>query len=207
MKISLEYVVRSNVIRDLIDFPCSLFLEGAGGKEIVTFGRLKGNPEEIICKQYSLSDKKYEELPNTKTVFKVALSELFEDNRIIPEGCKPLRYFAVPVATKLNGTRHPMDEALYDRFTLNFFNTHLHRTVKRNWLWDAFSNRFNLPVTRSGLTSSYGRHLQKYDLYYIERNKPKKGLWGYWRTWERKLLINKSTNTAATELIFASLNE
>ena len=200
MNLTIEYLLRNGTIRQFFQTPCSVFLENSlFSKRLVIC--LKKNPNkerEIIVRQWHLLETEQNKVK--KETFQVDELCVFSDPHVIVDGLKPIPYIEQPISSKANSYNHPIDLFEYNRGLKLFLNSSLHKSYKKDWLWDSFvqvyfnglimKNKMILPLLER-------RYLIEQEKKYIKTNYC--DYWRKWNIWVSRLISNEPV---APELIF-----
>jgi hypothetical protein len=185
MTLGMEYLIRHRIVEDMVEYPLSLFLEGAE-RVALTFDR-KGNTK-LLVRRYLIdrTDTKAALPPCDEFVIKS--SAMFSDPRIVIDGMHPISYVEEPVEASLNSPRRPIESEVYHYYALNLLNSGYHRSVKESWLWRAFYEIYMLPFTESK-----GAAWDELEEELVRMNakdfaRKDKYLWTHWLLWKRIIM-------------------
>lgn len=203
MNLAIEYLQRSKTIRNFLQPPCSLFLENDDGRKLVV--TLEETIADLTCylvKQWDVWAKVPDDpLPRYNSCL-VPKSAVFADERVVPEGYRPIQYTEEPVDTSNNTFKKPMPEELYEFYCWNYLNAKCHKATKEDWIWDVY-----MAVHHPDMDLGFSVH----DLIFykvVMKQEQKLHLrkipasWHRWCLW-KKHLIPDDCATVATELIFS----
>lgn len=184
MNLCLEYLIRTETIKDFLMLPCSLFLESdEEQKKVVVFSKKR---HHICTQEWDVSPCNPQHvLPPMK---EFVISSVFEYK--IPLPFYPLRYQASSVP-RYYGSRHPIEQQVYEYCVDNQLTSKYHQITRRVWLWATFLKTYKLfQLNTSEMTQ-----------YAIKMKHPKK--WRFWEIWEKYLMPQEEGVSA--ELIFSAL--
>lgn len=191
MNLSLEYLVRNNLVASFIDFPCSLFLENKEGDKAAI--RLSLSDSDVIFELYDLQKIiTNSDLPTCQK-FKCDRADMLKDCPHLT-GFVPIKYQEQSIRVSSNLDNHPMSEKLYLSYVENQLNSRAHKLYKSDWLWLAFTKLF-FPLIKRHNTGK--RAFIDVEQHFIEVRH--RALWCRWRVWVDQFLFD---NKVATELVF-----
>lgn len=193
MNPAIEYLLRDDKSKQLLKFPCSLFLEkDDGNKLIITIEKINDNFYKIDhWRLWEVHDK----FP-VFTEFKINVEDIFVNPCVILKNCTLLEYEEdlyqsgkTQSTDIITGMQQQMEyEAKYN----NLYNSLKHRANKHTWLWKAFIN--HLPEKILNNPFAYNTNMLKEIL-----QNHHKSWWFAWKRWIRFFIDN---NHVASELIF-----
>lgn len=198
MNPAIEYLVRNNIAKDALQFPCSLFLnhlESKNDKMIITITWHKFSKSYLIrhwtINRYNRCDL----LPNFVEYSCSNKSDLFVSDKVILP-CYMIE-FKIQYYQKRIYQRHNGSDALttvpeYQEIVDNFSNPTAHKHFRRTWLWGLFLRANNLESAICGMSSDIGSQMENIKLY-------RKNIWNKWQCWQSYFDFKYET---ATELAF-----
>lgn len=199
MNLIIEYITRKkDLIKNLFETPSSLFLENKNSNERIAVV-FQEKEEGIVSVRHWYLFQKLSNNTIKKKIFILKKQDIFESDVVLVNGLKPIEYTEEPVNTRRNHYNHPIDYIDYNSTHLNFLNSNLHKSFKKDWLWDTFIK------TYFGVTNSdrLGLSLQERR---IQIEKEKKFIknkhysyWKKWNIWKYKLIYQEKVSN---ELIF-----
>ena len=180
MNFALEYLLRTNLIKNIFDLPCSLFME-QGRSNILVITIYKRDLGYLI-KHWHINDCAVNQALPSFTEFLVPEEKIA--NTIKVKNFRPIRFYIKPVPSRMNSYSHPMPKSVYDFYSDNFLtNTNFFR-IKREWLWQHFfKTYFNKTIL----------NLYRVDPFTIQQELVKKHFkyyWNFWEQWEKHMLID-----------------
>ena len=195
MNLGIEYLIRSGVAKDLLEFPCSLFIEKQRNEKVVV----------IIAKSRQTYSIKHWNLflcepGNALPPMHELEVEKIQDFALNSE-FSPLRYFGQPIPSKRNSWRHPMPKHIYEEYYNKFMSSMTHELIKRCWLWAAFMDAYQISTSlRLEFLPEYLKMLQEQE--WVMERCPRK--WKFWGMWCKHMLA-ETNNDMATELAFSTV--
>lgn len=140
MNLGFEYILRHNLAKSFLKFPCSIFLHkqqaGKRCERMTVF--IDQIDDRYIVKQWMLTEcEKTQALPPMNEFYIQSLEK--ELDRVIPNGFSPIDYIPGAIVDRQNTWRKPMDKGLYNTFSNEMFNSPWHIAWKSLWLWETFS--------------------------------------------------------------------
>lgn len=204
MNLAIEYFTRNKSICDFFTVPCSLFLESfCETKRIVlVFNNNLKSDSLIQINQYNLFEYNQSGTPKACS-FEIEQAFVFDSKRIISSGFFPITYQEEPVNVDYNLYNHPIEKIFYENYIFNFLNTSLHRSYKKDWLWDSFTNTYladQIVDNKMDLNIIERRFIIEKEKRYVRNNRPRH--WKLWKYWLSQMLFKEEV---ATELIFSSI--
>lgn len=203
MNLYLEYLIRTKLIRKFLNYPCSIFVECGNFKKIIIIVKKLGSTLIQHWDVYSCSPQ--EALP---PMYEYKVEDAFDNPYVVPVGFKLLHYRHQSVVTGINTRRHPMDEETYNNFCEQICNSWRHNNIRRNWLWEAFVNVYQIKYIPEDLwryfddwAANLTDHAIEQD--FVREKMPKK--WKYWQMWVKRFMPELCRNDrVSSELIFTS---
>lgn len=198
---AIEYLVRTDLIKEWLVLPTSIFLFDNSDnyrKIVVTINNELDSKDYCSVKKWHLDlCSSEQDLPFMKES-RVPISEVFFHPDVVLENHHLISYKQEVINTNNNSFRHPMSFDLYDQFFQNTFGNKIHNQKRTNWLWKEFvsiyapnlcnnNNYINTYYFENSIADEQRRLVSKY----------KKKEWGFWRVWQKHLLLNPG------ELIFS----
>jgi len=146
MNLAIEYLVRSKAIRNLLKYPCSLFLvnDKTRCRQCLTFKKVD---EQICVKTWNLTQVADDGMPSSATKI-LDCSQIFDVNAVVPKDFRPIKYIEESTPSSLNSYNKPMSKDQYEMYWNEMLNTKGHRDYKNAWLWDSFARHFVNPSSR-----------------------------------------------------------
>ena len=188
MNLAVEYLIRTDIIKNLFETPCSLMLINCkdAGRLVIT---IEESPEGFSVRHWDVEASENHELPDS-VEYHIDKDDIFSDNRVVVPG-----YFMVAsresyIPTIHNTYRHPMPEPSYNSYYKNILCSQANKWRREKWLWRCFFRRKSKKVpTDSDFAIEQN---------YIKREKP--NAWDQWMHWRYVMLHNRVK--VATELVF-----
>lgn len=201
MNLVVEYLVRTGVIRNFLQLPCSVCLENIYEGQMLVELEDSDCSGSILVTHYDLDRLRSDGCMPYSKQFKASATSLFRDTKIVLPGYTPIPFVDQPLDTSQNKYNQPMADSVYESLISEFLNPEVHRKSREAWLWKAFRN-LHLADLLPNLGSVFERRLfAGLERSYTQEQFPEK--WAIWCDWKSLL---KST-TVAPELIFRSAYE
>lgn len=209
MNLGIEYLIRSGVAKDLLEFPCSLFLEQQRNKKVIVIdkprrlGRSVQNNYSAILPTYSVKHWDIFLCESKSALPPMDELKVKKIQDISTAGFSSLKYFGQPIPANKNSWRHPMSQQVYEEYYNQFTSSFLHMAIKRCWLWAAFMNVYQ--IIDKSLSSSLEylpEHLRMFEEQRcVSKKHPLK--WKFWEMWCKHMLVENEN--IATELAFSTI--
>lgn len=203
MNLAIEYFTRSFIFKDFFSTPCSLFLESfCKAKRIVVVFKDNSEQDHLIkVEHFALSDRSDTGLPKACS-FEIEQALLFDNSKIIDKEFRPIVYQEEPVNSSFNYYNHPMEKDQYENYIFNFLNSSLHKSYKKDWLWDSFTSMYLgdkiVGNKMENFSFSKRRYIIEQEKKHVRNNRP-----NHWRLWKFWLSTMYFKEKIATELIFS----
>lgn len=202
MNIAIEYVLRDQKIRNLLKFPCTLFLQNAGEnrKLIVALDEDKNDyrrSEHVQVTHYApQAGSIHDNLPPCKK-FSIDKKDIFSSQEVIVPKYKMIEFTEEPYSTpekQFSEMPHAaVQEQTYNDTLKKFFNPKSLRRQRENWLWECFEKKH--------VPDKISKEVNQPELQREYVLKYHKSIWGVWGWWKRMLLEFEGP---AAELVFAN---
>jgi hypothetical protein len=193
MNISLEYLQRTGVLKDIASYPCSLFLTHPyNNNKIVIVVDRRG--DKFILRQWDVFACEADQIlpPLKETVVENPFEAKF-----IPFGYILFDCRTQSIPWRENGVTHPMKQDRYYAYFDNICQNNFirHNEAKDRWLWAAFISIYHpellvysMSVKRSlNFYSSYGEsEIINDQKQIVDTNFPRD--WKCWNIWRRHML-------------------
>ncbi len=198
MNIAIEYMLRDQRVKNLLRFPCSLFLENSEKKKVIVALSEGYGRDWVIVRRYNpLKAKRGDMLPPCKELA-IKSSEVFEHTDVVLPGYSMLEFKEEPYETP---EKHHSDmphaaiqERDYRESLELFFNPKAVRRAREDWLWECFESTYVPP----DIKIRYGIVIPAMQREYVSHYC--KSTWKIWEYWKKHLLDFVGP---ASELIFA----
>ena len=203
MNLAIEYAVRTGVLKNLIKFPCSLFIYNIKQPRdcmVVTMNNnFGGTQDQVSVKHWQVAKCEKKEILPPYAEYTVPRADLYSNERIIVPAYDVVRYEADPFPGGQKQMSDPpynqSQESKYKECIDNFFCNIKHKNKRRDWLWSMFMEQF-LPHSYSEVFKTHSVESQQ---NVISESFPV--IWKGWLMWSKYLL---NFDGIATELVFAS---
>lgn len=192
---AIEYLTRTELIKEWLDIPCSIFLtQSQTQKKLVITITEEFIPSELYSiKHWDINNcQNYQVLPGMKD-FRVLKKEIFNNHHVIIKNYNILQYAEEPIISKLNNYGAPMSSDLFKHLTENQLKSYNHTKKRLNWLWKEFTKIYlpNLQLDNIYINSAF---FPKEEHILIDQrikvSKYMKKEWRYWQKWQKYLLLN-----------------
>jgi hypothetical protein len=198
---AIEYLIRTDLIKEWLVIPCSLFLYTNGDnyqKVIITICEELNKTNNYSVKHWHLNRCSNEQALPFMMEYSVPKDLIFNHPATILPNHNLLSYYQESIASHHNSFRQSMSYELYDYYFENTLESTLHTKKRLNWLWKQFVSIYasNLCTYQNYITSVYRSEASLAD---EQRNlicKYMKRQWNFWLMWQKYLLLNSG------ELVF-----
>ena len=193
MSISIEYLTRTGLAKDLITFPCSVFLtkRQLGNRMAISIDK---NKNGYSVKRWDIYEcNQSQALPPMEEFL---VENLFCDSRVVLSDTVILGFQHKPIPSEENSVKHPMPLVKYQNYFDKYLqNFDLHNNIKEQWLWNSFLSTYHpemivlgMSIKRAiGFFGSYGeKEIMREQKEIIEINFPK--TWKFWSMWKKYML-------------------
>lgn len=196
MNLAIEYMIRTGIVKEAIEIPCSLYVTHVQDNElhkalIIAWNDFK---QCYTVKHWNVSSCKEEDVLPSFVEHEVSKDELFYSEYIIDPHYNILDFHTDTYRTRRQyaDSRSHIQEEDYNNFLDSYCNPFAHKHARIKLLWDCFKKAHVRKL--KWLLSNHPIDLQQ---YYIEKQFPK--VWKYWLMWVRYLTCNEKI---APELVF-----
>lgn len=190
---AIEYLVRTDLIKEWLVIPCSLFLYNGDDhkKMVVTICEEFKPSDHYSIRHWQLEQCSHEQALPFMTECRIDKKEIFDHPATILPNYVLLDYQQESIASYHNSFRQPMSAELYNHYYENTTESILHTKRRLNWLWSqfirvyvphlSFKNNYISSVYRSEASLADGQR----DLVckYMKRQ------WKFWLMWQKHLLL------------------
>ncbi len=200
MNPAIEYVLRTNLIKDWFAIPCSLFLNDSNDyqKIVITIAEEFKPSDFYSVKHWFLEQCSCEQVLPFMNEYRIHKDTIFANPITILSNYKLLNYNQEPIPSCANSFKQPMISSVYEYFYDNFIECDKHKDARLNWLWSQFvkiyvpqvQHAYNYSTIYSGLT-----HVEEQRQIVCKHMKKQ---WKIWTIWQQHLLLN------AGELVFSN---
>lgn len=188
---AIEYLIRTDLIKELLVIPCSLFLTSNNKNIVVTIEEEFKNSNFYSIKHWQISSCYKEQALPFMEEFKVLKKDIFQHKGIILDKYNLLAYKQESISSYNNGRHAPMSSDLYKYYYENTTNSTFHNKVRINWLWKQFvciyashlckqTNYILTYHSDTGIADEQRKHVCKY----------MKRQWKFWIMWQKYMLLN-----------------
>ena len=195
MNLAIDYLIRTNLIKNWFNVPCSLFLNNKDGTKLVVTINEEINYYSI--KHWDILYPTKESLP-PMIDFLIPKNQIFTSPLVILPNYSLLEHKNEYISSYLNEYNHPMSRELYNHFYEQIINGKLNKRTRMNWLWKQFIrvHSINLYSREHYISSVY---CSEDDIINEQRNlvcSNMKEEWQCWELWQKNMLLDPA------ELIF-----
>jgi hypothetical protein len=190
---ALNYLIRTNLIKDWFSPPCSLFLYKENyEKFVITISEEFKPSSKFSVKHWRVGQCNSEQALPSMNEFCVPKDMIYRHPAVFVAGCRLISW-EHPIKTEHNSFKSPMMPSLY----YNFFDFSIEnqKELRMNWLWDKF-----VRIYAPDICILYNES-DKYSWPYPSRNEiiekqrnavclRKKREWKYWILWQQHMLLN-----------------
>jgi hypothetical protein len=191
--ISIEYLIRTGLAKDLITFPCSVFLtkRQLGNRLVISIDK---NENGYSVKRWNIYEcDPSQALPPMEEHL---VKDLFNDPQVILPDTVMLNFQHKSIPSEENSVKHPMPSIKYQNYFDKYLqNFDLHNIAKERWLWNSFLSIYHpqiiilgMSIKRSiGFLGSYAeKEIMQNQKDIIELHFSK--TWKFWNIWKRHML-------------------
>lgn len=203
MNLAIEHLIRNKIAENLLELPCSIFLNSLmdGSKIAITINGCYGNEEQLNVKHWRIDHAVKSRILPPQEEFIIKRTEIFTSDKTVLDDYEILKYtedpypiYAKQYADEPNAS---LQEKQY-RVCLNtFFNCDSNNNKKEDWLWQSFVSTYFSSTMKSefaSMTLPSQKSMIK-DLCPVP--------WKGWMMWLNNILVkNKFTRKVAAELSF-----
>jgi hypothetical protein len=197
---ALEYLIRTDLIKEWLTVPCSLFLHfrGDARKVVVTIAEEFKPSDHYSVKHWQIGVSTPEQALPFMEEYRVFKGEVFTNPHTIVPNHTLLGYHQESIASHHNTFRQPMSPELYGYYYENATNSLLHIKKRANWLWSQFAliHAPDLYASSHYISSAFRSEASLADEQRDLVSKYMKKQWRYWQMWQKHLLLSPG------ELIF-----
>jgi len=195
MILAIEYAIRSRIIEDCLETPCSLFLQSRNSKDkVVITIEWHEFSKKYLAKQWTLKKNRNQELLPPFLEVSLDREELFTSDEVVMPGCDLLEFYPPlyrPKKQRSHGPEAERQEESYQRYHDNFWNPFSNKNNRLRWLWDAFTKAHGLYLDH--LYHSFQMQITFVQLHMRHR---------YGLSWGKWLKYMKPETEVASELVF-----
>lgn len=188
---ALEYLIRTDLVKEWLTIPCSLFLyeEESFRKKVVTVSEEFKPSGFYSVKHWNVADCSPEQALPHMDEFRVPKERLFSDQAVVLPDHRLMTYRYTPVPHHYNSYKKPMTRELYAHFYDSLLDSLAHFTHRQNWLWNQFVRIYAPDLC------SYGNYIPpvfRSDAEVAEDQRELtsrflKRQWQYWTAWKNYL--------------------
>jgi hypothetical protein len=202
MHIVLEYILRKGRVEQLLNLPCSLFLENAGKKLVVTL-QPRYATNGICVRHYPLWKITKCGMMPTFEEFVITLDEVFKHSSVIVPGYKLLEFTPQSFTSEEKQVNDlplaAIQERQYKECLITYFSPKMMNRTRENWLWTCFDDMYVNVGVNIGVHAGFWNYKPEVQREHIKRDK-NKAIYKVWELWKKNLLLNSDP---ASELVFA----
>ena len=196
---ALEYLIRTDLIKEWLTVPCSLFLHKDDSRKVVVTIAEEFKPSDYYSvKHWQIGLCSSEQALPFMEEFRIFKGSVFSHPLIILQGHTLLKYHQESIASQHNTFRQPMSPELYSYYYENATDSLLHQKKRANWLWNQFAliHAPDLYAASHYISSAFRSEASLADEQRDLISKYMKKQWRYWLMWQKHLLLSPG------ELIF-----
>jgi len=198
---ALEYLIRTDLIKEWLVVPSSLFLYTNGDdyqKVVVTICEEFKPSDHYSIKHWHLSQCSEEQALPFMTECRIEKNRVFNHPATILPNHSLLSYHQESISSHHNSFRQPMSPELYGYYYENTTESTLHTKRRINWLWKQFVRIYtpHLSSCQGYISSVYRSEASLADEQRDLICKYMKRQWKFWLMWRKYLLL------APGELVF-----
>jgi hypothetical protein len=202
MSLGVEFLVRTGVIKSLFEMPCNLFVENTNKRmgKVILLKEALDHPDFCTATIYHLDAVDVDSQLPVSESHTLPLEKIFEHEKVILSGYKPIPYCGQSINTSQNVYNSPMEESEYTYYIANYLCSERHKVTKADWLWHAFL-KLQLPTIVMpfwNYMDFWNRRLKTEKEQNIVKNKYKP-YWLKWAIWRNELIKDE---VVPSELVF-----
>lgn len=191
---ALEYLIRSDLIRQWFSAPCSLFLtRSSGDKLVVTISEEFKPSDKFSVKHWNLATCVSDQVLPSMTEYSVPKKEIFKSPHLILSHCRPIWFEQELIRAQQNSYRAPMSKEIYQYYFDGLLVSPRHRYKRLNWLWRSFVSVYNMPGIYTGEEVPNFCRPSDYEIAEMQRgivSSHMKRYWQYWQKWQHHMLLD-----------------
>jgi len=203
MNLAIEYMIRSEEFKHMLEFPYSLFITSyaSNAKTVVTIHKsFQSVSPHLTVKHWHIHECKADEKVPQFAEYEVPCEEMFVSEKVVVPGHYPIWYREQPyVAGKTQHSDMPQaaeDEKEYSTTLNTFLNSAKHREARVEWLWRAFASVYDVEMKGLMSLENGGHHMGILKRFYPH-------LASSWVKWRRYMLdYSTKIGQVAGELLF-----
>ena len=194
MNLAIDYLIRTNLIKDWLVIPCSLFLQHKDNdqKLVLTINEEFKKSNYFSIKYWRLFNCTQEQSLPPMEECRVLKDEIFFNPLVILSDYNLLRYKEEFIGSYHNEFNHPMSSHLYSHLYEQIINGRINQRTRINWLWRQFAKVYSINLN-SGKHYISSVYCSEDDLANEQRNivcTNMKKEWQCWELWQKYLLLN-----------------
>lgn len=196
---AIEYLIRTELIKEWLAIPCSLFLwDNERRKVVVTIGEEFKPSDHYSVKHWQVGLCSSEQALPFMSEYRVSKAAVFTHSATVVPGHELLKYQQESIGSYHNTYRQPMSPELYEYYYENAMESLPHTKKRTNWLWGQFVLIYapDLSAYSHYISSAFRSEASLADEQRDLLSKYMKKEWRYWQMWQKHLLISPG------ELIF-----
>ena len=185
-------MTRTGISKELIEFPCSIFLTKQCGERFVL--SIYKSTQTYIVKKWNIHQCDPDQALPPMEEFIV--EDLFNDTQMVLPDTTILRFHHTSIPSSENATNRPMTEEKYHEYFNNYLESFVaHNNARERWLWYSFLSAYHPEIIRFGMSVKrtvgfFGSYAQKEIMQdqkmIVEIKHPK--TWKYWSMWKKYML-------------------
>lgn len=190
---ALDYLINSEIIRNWIELPCSLFLQNREMPEqrlIITIDEEFKKSNYYSVKHWKINECTDEQALPPMNEYRVLKKQVFKNKSVILNDYRSISYRQESIDSHYNNFRQPMSRELYFYYYEISHDSSLHKKKRINWLWYCFVKIY-VPQLYSPYSLSTPEEQMQLVNTYMKRQ------WKFWTMWKKHLLLFPG------ELVFA----
>ena len=215
MNLGIEYLVRSGLAGEFMEFPCSIFVKSANSKVAITINKANtGHTKhctQLSVKNWFISDCDEDQPIPSMQEHMVRDVDLHISPAVVLKGFSPLYFDCSSLEWKRNrgNNGHPMPDYIYEDYFHKMLSPTSHKVKKESFLWECFTEAY-IPSIKHMVEGDYSfdefvpRSIRKTvkDTIYAKQQRLVetnfKTIWWAWIKWKKFMLFD----TVPGELIF-----
>lgn len=194
MNPAIDYLTRTDCIKNMMIVPCSLFLNNRNDDQnlVITISEEFNRSEFYSVKHWHISTCSQEQVLPCMDEYRISKDSLFTDEHVVSKDYNLIQCEQQSINSNHNYTRQPMSKELYSYYFANLINGYEYQFLRKNWLWTQFIKIHipNLYSCDKYISSAF--HAKE---YFSEEQRElvseiMKQKWKFWQLWQKHLLKN-----------------
>ena len=190
MNPAFEYILRNDILKELLPIPCSLFLFHNYDLKcmVMTISEEFKANNCYSVKHWHLNRCNSEIALPPISEFHVQKSKIFTDEAVILPSYNLIKYQIDEIPHHENSHREPMSSELYSLYFLNTLKGSKHQIFRNTWLWNQFIKIYIPNFNQNAYNSKYNTHKDQIKIV----SEIYKREWKIWQVWKKFMMLNSA---------------